>query len=322
MFGGLSKLITGASNNVNSAKSIAKSAMKGLKRAEELGEQLGILDSEGAYRLQSAPEVLSIEGVDTSSHAWFSIVSYPESSGGSGSSVKGNKTSGNDLSDSSNVKVEQTRLKRTDAMLKLPYPQALQVSDNFQWSGEERGMLGNLGALDQVSLEQAGNAGGEAVKAGLKALAGSTLSNEYSFRNKEISNPHLSAMFKGVDLRQVAFSFELVPRSRDDVKSIIKTINLIKKHAHPDAESTFGDEKNAIPNRMKYPDEFAIRVIKGDYTYISMDHCVVTNINTNYTPQGLLASYDDGFPIAVQLDISFMETVARTRKNFDTINSN
>ena len=320
MFGGLSKLITGASNNINSAKSIANSAIKGIKRAEELGEKLGIIDNEGAFRLQSSPNILSIDGVDTSSHSWFSIVTYPESSGGAGTKVTSNNRSGNDLSDSSNIKIENSRLKRTDAILKLPYPQAIQVSDNFQWSGEERGMFGNIGSLDQVSASQVGNTAVEAGKAGLKALAGDTLSKEYSFRNKEISNPHLSAMFKGVDLRQVAFSFELVPRTRKDVQSIIDTITTIKKHAHPEADTAFSGD-NAIPNKMKYPDEFALRIIKGDFTYLSMDNCVVTNINTNFTPQGLLASYDDGFPIAVQLDISFMETVARTRNNIDTISN-
>ena len=298
-----SGLLNSVNNVVSQGTSIYTNVGNSIQNAMDTAANLGIIDNNGPFALPSAPNIFQSGGTYDGQQTWFTVNRREQSGGTSVANVLQNI--GNNTT---NV--------RTDSIIILPYPQQIQLSDNFDWSSESRSFLANIQGLDDKLGGSLMNAGQAALGKVSASIYGNTVSNELSFRKKEITNPHLAAMFKVVNLRQANFQFELVPQNKDDVNTIIDSINTIKKHAHPEIVNS---NDGAVANKLKYPDEFAINIVSGQYSILKMENCVVTTIDTNYTPQQIFAAYEDGFPIAVQLNVSFMETVARDRTTFDTI---
>ena len=67
-------------------------------------------------------------------------------------------------------------------------------------------------------------------------------------------------------------------------------------------------------NWLKTPMEFKIEFLTSDTgggnwvtnTFLpKLKHCVCDNVSSNYTPQSIWASYKQGKPVAVSLNLSF-----------------
>lgn len=303
-----SSALDSVNNVVNQATNLYTNVSNAYDNALDTAKNLGIINNEGEFTLPEYPGMCEIPG-STDINSWFMVHDRTEQT---------QQGTFNSIGDALNVDTLDNQIQsrqNTKSILSLPYPQNIQVSDNFEWSAEQRSFLANLSFDENV----ANSAKNTLEAAGYKistAVAGDSISKEYKLRNKEVVNPHMAALFKGVGLREISFQFELVPKSREDVQAIVTAINTFKVHAHPAAINSNG---GSVANKLKFPDEFSIKIQSKNYQLLSMTNCVITSINTNYTPQGIFAAYDDGFPIAVTLDISFMETRARDRSTVDTI---
>ena len=118
----------------------------------------------------------------------------------------------------------------------------------------------------------------------------------------KILNPNMELLFNGPGLRSFRFQFKLTPRGpkeRNEVEAIIRTF---KKHMSP----------KVSPNGafLNTPDIFELRYRKGNSEHPFLNkfkQCFLSSVNVNYTGEGTYATYDDGTPVSMTMDLSFQE---------------
>ena len=121
----------------------------------------------------------------------------------------------------------------------------------------------------------------------------------------KIFNPNMELLFNGPSLRQFAFSFQMTPRSRtesDAVKSIIRTF---KSNMAPQITSE-GDGNLFL----KTPNVFELTYKQGKDSHSFLHQfkqCFLENVSVNYTGAGTYATYDDGTPVSIIMNLQFKE---------------
>ncbi len=135
-------------------------------------------------------------------------------------------------------------------------------------------------------------------------LFGANVTVEQLFQRTEgqIFNPNMELLFSGPTLRAFKFQFKMMPRNRDEsnqVKSIIRTF---KKNMAPKTSS--GRLFLNTPNIF----ELRYRQGESDHSFLhKFKQCVLQDLAVNYTGEGNYATYDDGTPISMIMDLSFKE---------------
>ena len=121
----------------------------------------------------------------------------------------------------------------------------------------------------------------------------------------EILNPNLELLFNGPTLRSFRFQFKMIPRNKDESDEIKQLIRCIKMHMAPKVKGT------TIENTfLKTPDVFELRYRQGnqDHQFLhSFKQCFLESISVNYTGDGTYATYDDGTPVSILMDLTFKE---------------
>lgn len=132
-----------------------------------------------------------------------------------------------------------------------------------------------------------------------------------SIHQKQMLNPHKAALFEGVNFRRHNFQFELIARNAAESDTINEILRVFKIHAHPEAGNA-----NDQSSFFKWPSAWQIGLYSPARKYlyaISTSH--LTNININYTAGGTRSFYSDtGAPVAIRLNLEFMETEQLTRE--------
>jgi len=124
-----------------------------------------------------------------------------------------------------------------------------------------------------------------------------------------ILNPNLELLFKGVDLRDFTFSFELTPRSRAESQEIKSIINTFKRRMAPKTSisNASGGSKGIF---IQSPDVFNIEFRRGGAKHpflFSMKTCALTNIQVDYAGTGAYTTYEDSTPVKMRMSLSFRE---------------
>ena len=123
----------------------------------------------------------------------------------------------------------------------------------------------------------------------------------------QIFNPNLELLFNGPTLRSFSFSFKFTPRSPSEANQCKQIIRSFKQNMAP---KLGGDTIGGSSIFMKTPNLFELRYRKGnsDHPFLNkFKQCFLTNMATNYTGEGVYATYDDATPISMQLDLTFKE---------------
>ena len=121
----------------------------------------------------------------------------------------------------------------------------------------------------------------------------------------EILNPNMELLFNGPTLRSFRFSFKMTPRSQteaDEIKNIIKCFkkNMAPKVEGASVENTF----------LRTPNVFELRYRQGagEHKFLNkFKQCFLENVSVNYTADGTYATYPDGTPVSMVMDLSFKE---------------
>ena len=123
----------------------------------------------------------------------------------------------------------------------------------------------------------------------------------------EIMNPNMELLFNGPTLRGFKFSFKMTPRNESESETIKLIINSFKRNMVP----KIGAVGNTINETfLKTPSVFELSYKQGqdDHQFLNkFKQCFLENVEVNYTPDGVYATYDDGSPVAVVLSLSFKE---------------
>jgi hypothetical protein len=254
------------------------------------------LSLEGKHRIQE-PTIISYPSgmdVENDNHTWISIITTK-----TGVLKKNLDMNVNEMNGSSTEQILYG--------LALPFPQSVQLSDSYNWSGEELGIADVLlkGSWSE-GLASAESQAGALLKQKTSQMVGNltglNVGAAENIRNQHVRNMNIHAMFKDVQLRQFALSFDFAPTSEQEVKNTIKIIREVRAHAAPENEGGY----------FTYPGYFDVKVQSGDNVLVDYGKCAATSVAVNYTPDGIWATFRSGFPVHVTMDIAFMETTVAT----------
>ena len=123
-----------------------------------------------------------------------------------------------------------------------------------------------------------------------------------------IFNPNMELLFNGPTLRSFRFSFKMTPRSQDESIAVRDIINTFKRSMAPKTMTTGTGNSQSL--YLKTPDIFEIRYKKGpdDHPFLhTFKQCFLENMSVNYTGEGTYATYGDGTPISLVMNLSFKE---------------
>ena len=120
----------------------------------------------------------------------------------------------------------------------------------------------------------------------------------------QIINPNLELLFTGVALRSFTFDFNFVPRSGPEGEAVKKIIRMFKKAMSAKTTSSVNNVLLSAPNvfRLTYKSGSADHPFLNKFKIMALD-----NMAVNYTASGQYATYDNGTPVHMQMQLSFKE---------------
>lgn len=132
----------------------------------------------------------------------------------------------------------------------------------------------------------------------------------------KIFNPNLELLFNGVSLRDFRFSFKMTPRDTKERDNVVKIIRTFKKYM---AASKNGDGQTK--NLYLYtPNVFKLSYMKGNGPHPFLHRfkdCALKGVSVNYTGENVYATYWDGTPISVVMDLNFQELTPIYNEDYD-----
>jgi hypothetical protein len=177
-------------------------------------------------------------------------------------------------------------------------------------------LIGSLGgkALKETFQEILKNLGGGAVEALTGNEGAIPLANKVFGR---ADNPFVEVFFNTMNIRTFTYNFNFAPRNEDETMEIQQIIQLFRFHMAPDLQ-----EVNS--RYLTLPSEFDIHYMykandgqsyENDY-YGRIGTCVLENVTTNYTPNGV-KSFADGAPTQITMSLTFRETEVLTKEKIN-----
>ena len=135
----------------------------------------------------------------------------------------------------------------------------------------------------------------------INAFGGNVNINQLLARsNGLVINPNMELLFSGPGLRNFTFQFKMTPRSAVEGEAIRQIIRVFKRHSAPKGAGDF----------LKTPDIFQIRYLTGQKNHPFLNRfklCALTNMQVNYTGDGVYATYDNGTPVSMIMTLNFQE---------------
>ena len=153
-----------------------------------------------------------------------------------------------------------------------------------------------------------------AVRAAISGAAIGALGSNVSARSVisrstgQILNNNLELLFQGVNLRSFPFSITFSPRSPQESSVVKDIIRSFKMSMAPKAGEIDGSV--SLGMFLKSPDVFQLRYMKDDVDHPFLNAfklCALTGMSVNYTNAGTYATYEDGTPVNIRMNLTFKE---------------
>jgi len=188
-------------------------------------------------------------------------------------------------------------------------------------SGLMNASFSNLGEnIENVTKEFGKNMGGAGTAQDLinkffvsqaAGLVGGNLSVNSLLAREQgaIFNPNMELLFNGPTIRSFRFQFKMTPRNQKEGQEVRQIIREFKRSMAPKVTAVGGPPGN---NNLflKTPDVFELTYRQGqrDHKFLNkFKQCVLQDISVNYTGEGTYATYDDGTPVSMIMDLTFKE---------------
>ena len=228
--------------------------------------------------------------------------------------------------------------KKTKYNIELPMPQEVNDSNQVTWGDDSMNALELAGLavaqkfmkngavegiqqsqqairafLSGVNLPDIKESTQNAMRAAISGAAVGALGSNISAQSViarstgQILNSNLELLFQGVNLRSFPYSITFSPRSpkeSDVVKAIIRSL---KMSMAPKAGEYNGSAQGIF---LQSPDLFQLKYLKDgeEHPFLNkMKLTALTGMNVNYTNAGTYASYEDGTPVNIRMDLTFKE---------------
>ena len=163
--------------------------------------------------------------------------------------------------------------------------------------------------LDKLSPQLQG-----AIRAGFSGAAINALGGNVnragliSRATGQVLNSNLELLFGGVNLRTFPFSITFTPRYYEEMLEVKRIIRQFKMAMAAKAGQINGGSASGI--FLQAPDVFSLRYLHNgqDHPFLnSFKMCALTGMNVNYTNAGAYASYEDGSPVSIRMNLTFKE---------------
>ena len=239
---------------------------------------------------------------------------------------------------SMNVTDANSRMSRNQNIkyyVELPIPQEVSDSNTVSW-GEDKMNIFQLAGITAASQFQkdAGQSFQQALDfmqkgisfkgfdegtqnairnaisgAAINQLGGNvSMSSIISRTTGQVLNSNLELLFGGVNLRSFPFSITFTPRYYEEMMEVKQIIRQLKSSMNAKGKTmSAGSASGAF---LKSPDVFSLRYLHNgqDHPFLNQfKMCALTGMSVNYTNAGTYASYGDGSPVSIRLNMTFKE---------------
>lgn len=220
----------------------------------------------------------------------------------------------------------------------LYMPQSIQVQDGVQYDNVELGVLGTA-MKDMLSAGATGlSAGSKAIGASITSfLKGNTTATDQSrvaltrlanFGGSAVSgatrmalqtapNPNVRAIFKAVSLREPAFTFKLIPKSKRESEEIIKIVDFFRENMYPE-EITDNIAGTDIPIGYKFPDLFRVKILYNNRErrepVMKYKDMYLKSFSANFNSSGM-GFHEGGDFSEVDITVNFIESETLSRND-------
>ena len=205
----------------------------------------------------------------------------------------------------------------------LPIPAGISDTTNCIWGGDEMtagqiaganialggitgGGAGFTTKIEEVIGAAIGKDKGVDVKTLVSTQMAASAAGAGSGLLKRVTggalNPNLELLFDKPGLRTFGFTFKMSARSEDEAKQIIGILRFFKQGMAP--------QKSTTNLFVKAPHTFRIEYLhKGEkHKFLNeFKECALTNLTTNYTPEGQYATFYDGPMVSYEMQMQFAE---------------
>jgi len=172
-------------------------------------------------------------------------------------------------------------------------------------SGITGGASANMAKLAGIKIASSVGTLGDEVKGGLKIAAGVTV------------NPNSRVLFKQSNIREFAFSFKLVAKSKDEADEINAIIKYFRTELYPESIDIVLNDKSSISVGYVFPKKFQIDMkYDGDEMkgVGKIRPCFLRDVSTTYN-SSTMAFHEGGYALEVDLNLSFQEDRALLRRD-------
>lgn len=127
-------------------------------------------------------------------------------------------------------------------------------------------------------------------------------------------NPQIEMVYKQTQNRQFTFDFKMQPRDPAESNNIKNIIRYFKMYSAPDLVNNTAGAYFEIPGQFDI--EFMFKNEENKFIG-KISTCVLQNIDVNYSSAGQFATFDDGSPVEINLQLRFIEVDTLTRGVFE-----
>tara|TARA_B100000131_G_scaffold19170_1_gene18940 strand:+ start:50 stop:1240 length:1191 start_codon:yes stop_codon:yes gene_type:complete len=134
----------------------------------------------------------------------------------------------------------------------------------------------------------------------------------------EVLNPNMELLFNGPTLRNFRFNYKLTPRNAKEAEQVKLIIRAFKRNMAPQAQGGSISSGNWF---LKTPNVFSLRYRTGRKNHPFLNRfkqCFLSDMSVRYTGEGVHATYEDGTPVSMVLDLSFKEITPIYDIDYDT----
>ena len=124
----------------------------------------------------------------------------------------------------------------------------------------------------------------------------------------QVLNSNLELLFGGVNLRTFPFSVTFTPRYYEEMIEVKRIIRQLKSSMNAKGKTMSGGSASGA--FLSSPDVFSLRYLHNgqDHPFLNQfKMCALTGMSVNYTNAGTYASYEDGTPVSIRLNMTFKE---------------
>ena len=210
--------------------------------------------------------------------------------------------------------------KRLRSAIALYIPNQLSTRYSAQWSEEDTAMFSAIAKGGQeigramegdVSAKRTGGLVGEVLaSAAISAAPGGQTAG---ILTGLAANPKKEQAFRNVDFRTFTFEYQFAPKDEAEAQNVLNIVRAFKYHMHPEFKS-----EDAF--LYVYPSEFDIAYYHGDKENLNIHRhtsCVLTEMNVNYTPNGVFTTFPNGMPTQISMTLTFKELMLLSKETIE-----